>query len=350
MFNKFPIFYHLIDPITGRRPLEEGFIFVGNKNNIEEPVLLQSLLLNVRDLQSKLSLLAYKFEYIANSRLLLPEKNKYLNHAQALNKLSDSLLRHTNGVVKEAIPGVHYVDYKDFKDEVVCGVQSDICDNNNKWIKPSKIKISDINQTIEETTNIKQEIKNVQEITNQNTININNNTTNINNITNKTEQINNNIKNIQEVINNTTNEIKNIQETINNIKYENNNNQEIINNITNETKNIQEVINNITNEITDNTKTINNIENNIKNTQENINNMQETINNEYNNNMEFKNTINTTLQNNINLINNVIAQITILGGVVDGLVAIVETLQNNPNTNDCIAWAMGNDNLDIEWA
>jgi len=383
--------YHLIDPITGRRPLEEKYIYVGNSNNIEEPVLFSDLLSNVRDLRDKLALLALKFDYIANSRLLIPEKNKYLHNAQALNELSNTLLRHVNGVVKEAISGIHYTDVQNFPEEEgkICIIKSTANEIQNKFIRPADIDIGTIKTTIKityETKNIInqtiQEINNITQTVTNNVQNIHNITQNIQNITNNVQNviknitdIYNNIENINNTINYLTQETKNIYQNIQNItesinyvtnKYNTeitNINNEIININQQEIINITEVTNNFNKKIEEinnhYSAEINNITNNIQNisnTIQNITNSISEITNHYNNeNIEINNKIDLINKTLVDLqidarIANILEAIGLINAQIVNIIARIEALENGGSSNGtCIAWAMGNDLLQIEW-
>lgn len=76
---------HLIDPITGRRYLPKGYIWIGNDNNVEDFFNIEKLDFNCRDLRARFYLLNQIVKYVLNSRLIIPTKNKYMPNAQAID-------------------------------------------------------------------------------------------------------------------------------------------------------------------------------------------------------------------------------------------------------------------------
>lgn len=320
---------YLFDPLTGRRFLPEGAVWVGNKNNVEDFYSINNLERNCRDLKTKLYLLQQKVDFVLNSRLLLPTRNKYTPQAQALDKLEPCLLRHNNGVVKKAVPGVHYVDYSSFSNGNLCAIHPSVSSEGQKFITASDITIPDIRNHFEEFHQYQVTVNNHYE-------NIVENITNIeNNITNITEEI----TNINQTIEYHTQEIYNVNNEINNIN----------NNITNINQNYQNITNKINN-------INNNIEYNIQNIQEQINNIDNSVNNIYEQIHEDIDIdlgdFELQLQAQLNMINNLIAQVNALvaavaeiNAVIAGIIAQINNLQIEQG--GCIAWAMGNDMLTV---
>lgn len=225
-------YMNLIDPITGLRALPNRHIWVGSANNVEEAVSIEQIQNNVRDLKARVLLLTHKLNYICNSRLVTPTHNKYLTNNTELDKLPDSILRHVNGVVKNAISGVHYTDVIDrpVEEEKVCVIESAANSTSHKFIRPGNISLTEIITNIELTAELQANI----EIINNNIVQVETNITNINNtVNNHTTQI----QNINNTINNITNEITNIENTINNHTTQ-------LQNIDNSITNINTTINN----------------------------------------------------------------------------------------------------------
>lgn len=223
----------LIDPITARRYLAENSIWIGNKNNVETlGDLLANIATNCRDLKCRLLLLQNKVNYILNAPQILPHRTKYYTDAQALDNLPPCILRHNNGFIKQARPGIDYVDYKKITDDYICITRSDISGQNNKYIDVSNLRIEDIENLIEDyeqfKIEFKAEIKAEIELALQPIVNVINNVniviTNLPDIINKTvhEHITQNItQEITDIIQQTIN-TKEIIEQI--IQYIHNNN------------------------------------------------------------------------------------------------------------------------------
>ncbi len=93
-------FASLISPVTGRRWLEKGHVFLGNADNIEETYPLFEDQLFLRDLRSRLLQIKQDLLWLQEASFILQKDNKYLKGAQALNKLPAGLLSHTNGIVE----------------------------------------------------------------------------------------------------------------------------------------------------------------------------------------------------------------------------------------------------------
>lgn len=287
-------YMNLIDPITGLRFLPEGCVWMGSGNNVEEAVTLDSIKSNVRDLKARVLLLTHKLDYLCNSRLVTPTHNKYLNNNTELDKLPNSILRHVNGVVKNAVSGVHYTDVVDtpLEEEKVCVIDSAANSTSHKLIRPSNLSLAEIINNI----------SNVAEIQN-----------NIQQINNDIEQIETNINNVNNTVNTHTTQIQNINNTINEHSTE-------IQNINNTINNISREVTNIENTLDAHTTQIQNIDNSITNINTTINN-QIDINADFTADIGIINAAIAAINNQIIAINaaivalqEVIASIT--GGIV----------------------------------
>lgn len=309
------LYKFLVDPITARRFLPKGYIWVGNNNNVEDFVLLDTFDINYRDLKARFLLLKQKVDYVLNSRLLLPTSNKYISQAQALDKLPPCILKHNNGIVKQAISGIDYVDYSSFSNGKLCVIHPEVSEISNKLISVSDITPLEIHNHFEEYNEYKTEVTNNFETIKQNITEINNSITNI---TNEVTNVNQTINNHTTEITNITNEITNVNNNITNLE------QHIENNI----QNIQEQIQNIDNSVT---------------------NITNEINNEINVNLGD---INLQLQAQLEMINNLIAQVNSLVTAIANINALIVVLQarmDSLEAGNCIAWALGNDMLTIEY-
>lgn len=299
--------YFLQDPITARRVLPQGYTWIGNSNNVEQPYYIGNLDINLRDLRCRILLLRQELEYIVNSNLIIPFKNKYLKNAQILSNLPDCILKHRNGFVKQAIPGQDYVDYRELQNGKLCIAPHDINNSSNKFLSISDLTPGDIYHYFEKFDTHIEEYNEYKLEVSVNLGDINNSITNINNnITELTQQIN---------------EIENT--TIYNVE----------NNITN----INNSITNINNDIT-------NINNNITN-----------IHNEIENITQWQTEVNTTLEviteltTQINAILAVIANLQVLITTIQADIIAINQRLDNVASGDCIAWALGNDLLEIEF-
>jgi hypothetical protein len=96
-----------ISPITGKLrspsliPLEQDYILEGDKTGFAVPSLrLWDLRLDVINIKKNLSTTGF----------IIEKPMRYLSKAQALNKLSDGILKHKKGIVSIAVPGTDYFD------------------------------------------------------------------------------------------------------------------------------------------------------------------------------------------------------------------------------------------------
>lgn len=363
----------LIDPITGRRYLPENKIWVGNINNVEEFKDIKDVIneaFNCRDLKARYLLLFQMVRYFLNSRLILPTKNKYAPNAQALDDLQPCILRHNNGVIKNAVPGTHYVDYLRVDSPKLCVVDNRINSSGFKFIDASDLSPQDIHNHFDDFDEFKKEYEEWKiEIKTEFEAKlevINNIVNNINTvITNLPDFITNNT-NVTNIINDNkkiNNEIKNIYEQI----------EEIINHIHNsETFNINDFIEDITNKyeylyqfLQDLQQTITNIENinlpdnyfsQLNEEIQNIyNKIQEIINNytheeqhdgdtsiEINENIDLGDFI-VDLQNLITSFANFQAFVNLM------LFSLLPLLAQDATADTCIAWALNHDILKCCW-
>ena len=226
--NSLSVTGHLIDPITGRRYLPKGYTWIGNGGNVEDFTQFPDF--NCRDLRARFYLLAQIVKYVLNSRLIIPTKNKYMPNAQAIDEIIDNaILKHRNGVIKQAIAGVDYVDYKKLTDDYICITHPYISGQSNKFIDVSNLRVGDIENFIEDyeqfKVEFKAEIKAEIELALQPIVNVVNNVnviiTNLPDIIRKTvhEHITNEItQEITDVIQQTINTQEIIEQIIQNIK------------------------------------------------------------------------------------------------------------------------------------
>lgn len=312
---------YLNDPLTGRRYLPKGYFWIGGENNVEDFFKLDTIERNCRDLKARLLLLRQEVSYVLNSRILLPTGNKYAPRAQALDKLEPCILRHNNGVVKPAVAGIHYVDYASFQMGKLCMIRSDVSNENNKFIAETDITPIDIHEHFEEYNEYKIETN----------ITINEIKNDITNITNEIRNINTDITNINTTLNNHITEISNINNNITNINNEINKHETNITNINNDIDNIE--------------TTITNLNQQIQNIDDSVTNIENTITNEINVDIgDFK----VQLETQLNMINNLIVQVNGLITAIANINNLIIGLQNQIDavqTANCIAWAMGNDQL-----
>ena len=323
----------LIDPRTGRRYLPQGCTWVGNEGNVETIAKLEEISCNCRDLKARLLILKNIVYSILNSRQLLPTTAKYYQDVQALDQLPAGILRHNKGWVKQARPGIDYVDYGTVSNGKLCVAPANISGNENKFVNVTDITPEDItnhfeeyNEHIEEYNEYKTEITN-------NFNNIHNDITNINNQINNIEG---DITNIENNISNINNQITNINQNITNIEGD-------VTNITNKIENIEGDVTNITNKIENIEGDVTNITNEINNITDNQNNYEIDLGD-----------IKVQLQNQLEMINNIIAQVTALFEAIGLINVTLIDLQTQINAlqageTSCIAWAMGHDLLEIFW-
>ena len=237
----------LIDPLTGRRYLPEGYIYIGGANNVETPMKLdefiEELNINWRDLRSRLLLLKQRVDYVLNSQLIIPFENKYIKNAQVLSKLQPALLKHKNGIISEAISGKDYVDVKNVQNGKFALIEVTATPEKNKFIQVSKYGPDDIKNEINVTIdNSKTEIINevTQEITQNVEKTVKNHTTKIvfdfsshfNNVSKFITEFETNLNNTIQLINNINNNINTTTELQTQL-------QEIINNYNNITQEIE---------------------------------------------------------------------------------------------------------------
>lgn len=323
----------LIDPRTGRRYLPQGCTWVGNEGNVETIAKLEEISCNCRDLKARLLILKNIVYSILNSRQLLPTTAKYYQDVQALDQLPAGILRHNKGWVKQARPGIDYVDYGTVSNGKLCVAPANISGTENKFVNVTDITPEDITNHFEEYNEFHNEYnEHIEEYTEYKT-EITNNFNNIHNdITNINNQINNiegDITNIEENISNINNQITNINKNITNIEGD-------VTNITNKIENIEGDVTNITNEI-------NNITDNQNNYEVDMGDIKVDIGD-----------IKVQLQNQLEMINNIIAQVTALFNAI-GLINVtlidLQTQIDALKARDasCIAWAMGHDLLEIFW-
>lgn len=356
----------LIDPITGRRFLPHGYIWIGNENNVEEFISLAFEERNIRDLKARFLLLKHKVDYILANRQILPTATKYYSNAQAIDELPNALLRHVNGVLKAGRPGIDFVEYKSDVIGKICIVQSDISETDNKFIAPSDIDVADIKNYIKEYKEFKTDVHNhfnthfdfILDVNNKvvgiisvitpiiNTYSslqniVNNNYTVIQELTKQIQEINNvtnNIVKMGDVITNLGDTITSIDNRVTNNEY----------NVQNVHYSLEQVINNITNI----TQMVNNVKNEITH---NISNITNELTNNFSielGNIEIKFTSQLEIINNI--VANAIINLMAMATQITELQTTVLILKNKMDTivsgeNQCIAWAMGNDCLNVTY-
>ena len=112
-----------ISPVSGRRVLEQGMLWLGDEHNIETPAPFSPGLISLgegnilvgngqglaeesvalKDLISRLLNLRYELSLIEeNATFILQRSNPLLKKAQALNKLPSGILKHTEGIISIA--------------------------------------------------------------------------------------------------------------------------------------------------------------------------------------------------------------------------------------------------------
>lgn len=345
---------HLIDPITGRRYLPEGHIWIGNEHNVEDFANLETLIFNCRDLRARLYLLSQIVAYICNSRIIVPTKIKYLTNAQAIDEIeTNSILKHKNGVLKKAIPGEDYVDYQQISDGKFCVSYPTINETSNKFIDVSDISPKDIKDHWDEYERFKLEIKNEFEIKLKGVVelvnNINTLITTLPNITVNNQTINNigdTINQVQQTINNITEQIRNIIEKINNNNYDFDL-QQTLENFRLQINNILRIVNNLKASLD-----INLPDNYFDMFNEYITKLGDLITNIKNNfNIDFN--INpelaVDLQNILNVLVTMFADLLVLLNMMFFVVIPFLTTAVSSGEDTCIAWALANDQLNISW-